>query len=145
MSLEPSSSRSLHLDELPLAPVRHVIEDTNGGEQAHCVDRDRTTIEAGDRERELLRREAAPTVIEPRLKEAPTKPPPRPAGMKSESDREACAVRPLVLEEADQALAAVNRDVLVGSCNRVEQLCQVVGIGREVVKRVFVGVLPGRD
>ena len=116
-----ASGGSAHLDELALAPARPVIEDANGDEASTLVDGDRATIEAGDGQRELLRSEAAASVVESCLEEAATEAPSRPVGMQTESDVEAgVVVNALVLEEPDQSPTTADRDVSAGARLRVE-------------------------
>ena len=124
-----------HFDELPLATVRPVREDADGSEAGPLVHSDRPAVEAGDGERELLGREAAAGVPEPCLEEAFTETLSCPFGMEAEADLEPRALRLFVVEESDQAAALVlDRDVIVASRRRVEQLGEIIRVGRPVVE-----------
>ena len=66
--------------------------------------------------------------------------------MEAEADLEPLAVRPFVVEESDQAAGLVlDRDVIVASRRRVEQLGEIIRVGRPVVERERVGAVRTRD
>src|SRR3954447_11119138 len=71
----------------------------------------------------------------------------RPLRMEAEADLELRAVRPLEMEPADQAAGLLlDRDVTVASRRRVEELGEIIPVlGRPVVERERVGVMPVRD
>jgi hypothetical protein len=102
----PSLRRTPHFDELPLAAVGPVRKGADGSEAGPLVHGDRPAVEAGDGERELLGREPAAGVLEPCLEEASAETLSCPFGMEAEADLEPRAVRPLEVEESNQAAAS---------------------------------------
>ena len=87
-----------------------------------------------------------PGVLEPCLEEAFPETLSCPFRMEAEADLERRAVRPLEVEESDQAASLVlDRDVIVASRRRVKQLGKIIRVGRPVVERERVRVMPARD
>ena len=122
----------MHVDPRPLEAGAFVDLDGSLVEGRHC-------------EREAVRRELLPGVLEARGQEGAAEPPAREIRPQAQPDNE-CSPVGLEREVADQlALVILDDEVSLAAQVRVEKLGQVVLVRRPVVEREGLGIAPARD